>query len=121
MANEVEIISRDQNNGGKRFNGPVGHYETIAASQTAQVLGATGAQFDFLERLVCVVTTAATGAVSIKDGAGGTLIPVFPNSPGGGIGTYNVELNLRALTVASPGWRVTTGAGVAVIAVGAFT
>ena len=67
-------------------------YETVAASQTGQVLGASGAAGDLLARLVLVVTTAATAAVSILDGA--TSIQVFPNSPCGGIGTYTIPLDL---------------------------
>ena len=92
------------------------HYETVAASQTAQALGATGAAGDHLKHLIIVVSTAATAAVSIVDGA--TSIAVFPNSPGGGVGTYYVPLGLRSLKGA---WGITTGAGVAVIACGRFT
>lgn len=91
-------------------------YETVAASQTAQVLGTAGAAGDYLDHLVLVVSTAATAAVSILDGA--TSIAVFPNSPGGGIGTYTIPLGIAS--VGGP-WKVTTGAGVAVIAVGLFS
>lgn len=94
-----------------------GDYETVAASQSDQALGATGAIGDYLERLIVVVATAATAAVSIKDG-GGSAISVFPNSPGGGIGTYSVPLGIASLAGA---WKVTTGAGASVIAVGNFT
>lgn len=93
-------------------------YETVAASQTDQVLGTgAGAAGDYIERLVCVVSTAATAATSIKDGAGSS-ITVLPNSPGGGVGTYVIELGIRSQSGA---WSVTTGAGVAVVAVGSFT
>ncbi|MGE0231429.1 MAG: hypothetical protein AB7O39_03170 [Flavobacteriaceae bacterium] len=98
---------------------PVGgtEYETVAASQTDQALGATGAAGDFLSHLLVVVATAATAAVSIKDGAG-SAIAVFPNSPGGGVGTYYVPIGARSSAGA---WSVTTGAGVSVVAVGNFT
>lgn len=92
-------------------------YETVAASQTDQVLGATGAAGDYLGKLVVVVTTAATAQVQIKDGTG-TAITVFPNSPGGGVGTYVLPLGLKSN---SGGWKVTTGAGSAVIASGLFS
>lgn len=92
-------------------------YETVAASQTDQVLGTTGTQGDVLERLVITVGTAATAAVSIKDGSGGGAIPIMPNSPGGGVGVYVVHVGARAT---SGGWRVTTGAGSTVVAVGRF-
>lgn len=92
-------------------------YETIAASQTDQVLGAAGKAGDILHSLVCVVSTAVTAATSIKDGSG-SAIAVLPNSPGGGIGTYTIELHAVSTSGA---WKVTTGAGVACIAVGWFT
>lgn len=92
-------------------------YETVAASATDQALGASGATGDLLSHLVIVVATAATAAVSIKDG-GGAAISVFPNNPGAGVGTYHVALGLISLAGA---WKVTTGAGVSVIAVGDFT
>lgn len=108
----VIMVDRDGNVAG---NGA--EYETVAASQTDQAIGATGATGDYLDRLIIVVATAATAAVSIKDGAG-SAISVFPNSPGNGVGTYNVPLGLRSLAGA---WKVTTGAGSSVIAVGNFT
>jgi hypothetical protein len=94
-----------------------GEYETVAASQTDQVLGSAGAAGDYLEKLVLVVATAATAAVSIKDGAGSS-IAVFPASPGGGVGAYVIPLDMISTAGA---WSVTTGAGVSAIAVGRFT
>lgn len=93
------------------------HYETVAAAQTDQALGAAGAAGDFLDTLVITVGTAATAAVSIKDG-GGAAIPIMPNSPGGGIGVYTVRI--AAKSQAGP-WKVTTGAGSTVLATGSFT
>ena len=79
-------------------------YEHVAASQTAQVLGTTGAKGDYIHRLICTVTTAATGNVVLVDGSG--------------IGVYNVEINAVS---ADGAWKVTTGAGVEVMAVGIFS
>lgn len=98
-------------------SGSLGEYETVAASQTAQALGATGAVGDYLEGLIIVVATAATAQVQIKDGSD-SAITVFPNSPGGGVGTYPVPIGLKSRTGA---WQITTGAGSSVIAVGNFT
>lgn len=94
-----------------------GSYETVAAGQTAQVLGQTGGTGDFLDMLVITVATAATAAVSIKDG-GGSAIPVLPNSPGGGIGVYAIPIH--AISTAGA-WSVTTGAGSTVLATGRFS
>lgn len=94
-----------------------GNYETVAASQNAQPLGAAGAVGDFLEGLLIVVTIAASAQVQIKDGAD-AAITVFPNNPGGGVGTYPIPLGLISRTGA---WQVTTGAGSTVVAIGTFT
>lgn len=102
---------------------PVGYgtdYETVAASQSDQILGATGAVGDVLERLIITVATAATAAVSIKDG-NGSAISILPNSPGGGIGVYVIPIGARCLNATTPGWKVTTGAGSTVLAIGNFT
>ena len=50
-----------------------GEWETVAAGQTAQDLGATGAIGDYLAGLLVVPATTSPGAVSIKDGAGGDI------------------------------------------------
>lgn len=93
-------------------------YETVAASQTAQALGSGGgAKGDYLKHLTVVVGTAATAQVQIKDGSD-TAITVFPNSPGGGIGTYTVKIEACSRTGA---WQVTTGAGSSVVASGHFS
>ncbi len=97
-----------------------GAYETVAAGQTSQVLGATGAAGDYIEGLLCVVVTAATAQVQIADG-NGSAITVFPNSPGGGVGSYYVPIGAVCVNGTSPGWKVTTGAGVSVFATGRFT
>ena len=89
-------------------------YETIAASQSDQVLGNTGTIGDLLERLIISVTTAATGTVSIKDGSGSALVITPANTP---IGVYDVTIGARSSDGA---WQVTTGAGATVIAIGDF-
>lgn len=91
-------------------------YETVAASQTAQVLGAAGAAGDYLHRLIVTVNTSATSTVTLTDGV--TAIAIVPANVASGIGVINVEVNAASLT---SGWKVTTGAGVTVLAVGKFS
>lgn len=91
-------------------------YETVAASQTAQVLGGAGAAGDYLHRLIITVNTSATSTVTLVDGL--TSIPIVPANVASGIGVINVEVNAASLT---SGWKVTTGAGVTVVAVGQFS
>jgi len=95
-------------------------YEHVAASVTAQVLGTTGAVGDYLHRIIITVSTAATAAVQIVDGTGAGILThtILPNSPGDGIGVYNVEINAVS---ANGAWKITTGAGSEVMAVGIFS
>lgn len=94
-------------------------YETVAASQTDQVLGVTGGKGDYISHLVIVPETTASGAVTLTDGA--TPIVLFL---GGGT---TALLTLAPLVVplntysASGSWKITTGANVHVIAVGSFS
>ena len=96
--------------------GYVYQYETVAASQTTQMLGGSGAAGDYLHRLIVTVNTAATSTVTLTDGV--TAIPVVPANVGSGVGVLDIELNMASLT---SGWKVTTGAGVSVVAVGLFS
>lgn len=90
-------------------------YETVAVSQTDQVLGTAGAVGDLLERLVVSVATSATSTVSIKDGSGGAIVITAANTP---IGVYSVSVGAKSNSGA---WKVTTGAGATVVAVGKFS
>ncbi len=90
-------------------------YEAVAVSQTDQVLGPTGATGDILERLVVTVSTAASSTVSIKDGSGSAIPILAVNTP---VGVYEVPIGARSTGGA---WKVTTGAGASVLAVGSFT
>jgi hypothetical protein len=94
-------------------------YETVAASQTDQVLGATGAVGDFLAGLLIVPATTAAGAVSIKDGSG-SGITVFT---GGGTTALTILTPVwlpLGMKSKSGAWKVTTGQNVTVVAVGKF-
>lgn len=93
-------------------------YEAVAASQTDQILGAVGAKGDILERLIVTVATALTSTVSIKDGNGAAITIAAANTP---IGVYSIDIGARCVNATTPGWKVTTGAGATVLAVGDFT
>jgi hypothetical protein len=91
-------------------------YETVAASQTAQVLGVTGATGDYLHRLIISVNTVASATVTLLDGA--TSISLLTGSATLVPGVYSVEMNMCS---ANGAWKVTTGAGATVIGVGVFS
>jgi hypothetical protein len=99
---------------------PAGREVATVAPGATTLLGATGAVGDYIEGILCVVTTPATSQVSITDG-NGTAKVVFPANPGAGIGTYPVPLGWSALIATTPGFRITAGAGVTVHATGDFT
>jgi len=89
-------------------------YETVAASQTAQVLGGSGAVGDYLHRIVVTVTTTGTSTLSVLDNST-TVLTMAANTP---VGVYSLELTAAS---ASAPWKITTGARVPVMAVGFFT
>ena len=89
-------------------------YETVAPSQTAQALGATGAKGDIVKTLVITVSTAATSTVALIDNATSYSI-MAANTP---IGVYTIQLDAQSVSGA---WKITTGAGASVFAVGQFT
>lgn len=90
-------------------------YEHCPSSSTT-VLGGAGATGDYIHRIVCTVTTAATSQVQIRDGAGFTHT-ILPNNVSA-IGNYNIELNVTSRLGA---WSIITGAGVEVLAMGIFS
>jgi len=91
-------------------------YETVAASQTAQVLGATGAISDTLTGLLVVPATTAPGAVTVLDGA--TSITVYTGGTvGADLTPIWIPFNAKSVVGA---WKVTTGANLSVIAFGDF-
>jgi hypothetical protein len=95
------------------------NYETVAAGQTGQVLGPTGAVGDYIEGILVVPAVVACGAVTLIDGA--TSITIFV---GGGTTAlqdakpFYVKLGMKSV---SGTWSITTGANVSVIAMGDFT
>lgn len=91
-------------------------YETVAASQTAQVLGGTGAVGDYLHSLIISVNTVATATVTLLDNA--TSIPLLTGSATLVPGVITVPIEARSVNGA---WKVTTGAGATVVAVGIFS
>ena len=93
-------------------------YETVAASQTDQAMGPTGAAGDYLAGLLIVPATTGAGTVSLKDG-GGSAIAVFTG--GGTLSDLRpFFVPIGAISVVGA-WKVTTGANVSAIAFGAFT
>mgnify|MGYP006189274413 FL=1 len=93
-------------------------YETVAASQTDQMLGATGAVGDYLEKLLVIPASTSPGAVSIEDGSTNTVVFTGGASSVSNLVPFTIDLGIASV---SGGWEITTGANVSVIAFGLFT
>jgi hypothetical protein len=94
-------------------------YETVAASQTDQVMGSTGATGDLLAGVLVTPATLGPGAVSIKDGSGAAII-IFTGgaSSVSNLVPFFIPFGGSSVTGA---WKITTGANVSAIGVGRFT
>lgn len=95
-----------------------GKYETVAASQSAQTLGATGAAGDYISHILVIPTTVDAGSVALLDGA--TSITVFAGGTASLSNLVPFMIPLGMISV-SGAWKITTGAGVSVIGIGNFT
>ncbi len=95
-----------------------GEYETVAASATAQVLGASGAIGDYISGVLVIPATTSPGNVLLLDNA--TSITVFT---GGATSVSNlvpffIPLGMYSVSGA---WKLTTGSNVSCIGIGNFT
>ena len=108
-ANRVAIVEQGQYD-----------YETVAASQSDQALGATGAAGDLLHAIWIIPATTSPGAVSLKDGAGSS-ITLFAGgaSSVADLKPFKAALPEDAVSTAGA-WSITTGANVSAIASGRF-
>ena len=99
-------------------NALVGDYETVAASQTAQVLGATGGTGDFIAGVLVIPATTLPGNVILLDNA--TSITIFTGGAGSvsNLVPFMIPLGMKSVSGA---WKLTTGANVSCIGIGNFT
>ena len=93
-------------------------YETVAASQTAQALGATGATGDFISGILVVPASVSPGNVLLLDNA--ISITVFAGGTNSVNSLVPFFIPLGAASV-SGAWKITTGANVSCIGIGKFT
>jgi hypothetical protein len=94
-------------------------YETVAASATAQAMGAAGAVGDYLAGMLIVPATTSPGAVTVKDGAN-AAITIFTGGATSvaDLKPFFVPFGARSTAGA---WQITTGANVSAVGVGNFT
>ncbi len=123
-------VATDQatNAGAALKNGGVGvvngasSWETIAASQTGQPLGATGAAGDYLSHCMVYPTSTTPGVVTVFDDTSSAANNVIA-FPGGASSVSNLvpfAFPVGAISVTGA-WKVTTGANLVVTCYGKFT
>ena len=115
MANSAPVVLASNHTDLPTVNG-ADEYEAVAAGQTDQVIGATGATGDYLSHVLVIPGTTSPGAVTIKDGtttiisyAGGTVASTIP---------FVIPVGVKSVNGA---WKITTGSNVTCLAVGDFT
>ncbi len=96
--------------------GIVEDYETVAASQSTQPLGATGAKGDYLSHVIIQPATVGAGTVTIFDGV--VAVVVFTSGTLSDLRPVTIPIGTFSKTAA---WNITTGANVTATAFGSFT
>ncbi len=123
MVNSAPVVLASNHSAVPISNTPLtnfgaGEYETVAASQTAQALGATGATGDYISGILVIPATTTPGVVTLLDNA--TSIPVFVGGASSVSNLVPFFIPLGMISV-SGAWKITTGANVSCIGIGNFT
>lgn len=92
--------------------------EDVAASQTDQVLGATGAIGDLFSGIVCNTSAASVGVVAIRDGSGASF--TLFNAQAGAT-TQPLQLQNLGWVSTNGAWSITTGTNTTCRASGRFS
>lgn len=96
-----------------------GYYETVAASQTAQVLqSSTGTTGDYISGVLVIPATTSPGNVLLLDNA--TSMTIFTGGASSVTNLVPFFIPLGAVS-RSGAWKLTTGANVSCIAIGKFS
>lgn len=98
--------------------GSAGEYETVIASQTAQVMGATGATGDFIHGILVTPATTSPGNILLLDGSTSIIVFTGGATSVSNLTPFYIILGLKSISGA---WKITTGANVSVIGIGDFT
>lgn len=94
-------------------------YEIVGPDQSDQVIGGAGSAGNLLAGLLLVPATITPGPVSVRDGDG-NLLTLFQGGAGALSNLVPFFIPLGIESIDGP-WKITTGAGVSVLAVGSFT
>jgi hypothetical protein len=105
--------------GGLKVDDIFSQYETVAASASAQAMGATGAAGDYLAGVLVFPGAAACGVVTILDNV--VTIGTFAGGGTTALGDLKPFLIPVGLYSVSGAWKITTGANVTAVGIGKFT
>ena len=94
--------------------------QQVLAGANNVVLGTTGAAGDYFSHILVVPTTTSPGAITIRDGATGTVRTYFAGGASSVTSLVSWAIPVRERSVTG-GWHITTGANLTVQAVGNFT
>ena len=94
-----------------------GAYETVAASQTAQVLGGSGLAADFIAGILVIPESTSPGTVALLNNS--SSMTIFAGGASSVLTLHPFYIPLNMQSVNGP-WKITTGAAVHVIATGNF-
>lgn len=101
---------------------PATPYETVAASQTGQALGATGGTGDYLSHCVIYPGTTSPGVVTVFDNTSNATNNVIAFTGGATSVSNLVPISIPVGAISINGaWKVTTGTNVIVTCYGNFT
>jgi hypothetical protein len=110
----LELPAGDENLG---YIGGV-QMETVAASQTDQMMGGAGAVGDYISHILVVPATTSPGAISIEDGATNTTVFTGGASSVSNLIPFAIPLGSKST---AGGWEITTGLNVSCLVYGKFT
>lgn len=91
-------------------------YQDVAASQTATVLGSTGATGDWLDGVLVIPETTAAGTIALLDLS--TSVNIFVTGTLTSLVPFYIPMGCLSKNGA---WKITTGANVHIRAFGNFT
>lgn len=91
-------------------------YEDVAASQTDQVIGGSGAVGDLVASIFCTTSAASVGVVSLKDGTGAAFT-IFQAQAA----ASTLQGGILNWVSTSGAWKLTTGTNTTCRVAGRFS
>lgn len=117
MSTSTPVVIASDQTSVKMVSGGRG-YEDVAASQTDQVLGGSGAIGDYISHILVTPTTTSPGSIVLKDNTTAYTVFAGGSSSLSNLVPFVIPLDCNSQSGA---WKLTTGAGLSCRCVGRFT